>query len=249
MTGMLADKVVLVTGAGSGIGRAAARVFAAHGARLLLADIDGDTCEETAAMVDAVAVTADVSIEDDVAAMVDAAITAYGRLDGAFNNAGVDGTFAPVVESTVDNWQEVMAVNLTGVWLCMRAEIRRMLASGGGAIVNTSSTGGLVGMGHGIAAYVAAKHGVVGLTKAAALEYATHGIRINAVCPGTVRTGMYEQVVATGVVTEEEIAAMQPINRPADAEEIAEAAAWLLSDHASFVTGQALAVDGGLVAR
>jgi NAD(P)-dependent dehydrogenase (short-subunit alcohol dehydrogenase family) len=126
-------------------------------------------------------------------------------------------------------WQEVMAVNLAGVWLCMRAEIRRM--------------------GHGIAAYVAAKHGVVGLTKAAALEYATQGIRVNAVCPGTVRTGMCEHVVATGIVTEAEIAAMRPVNRPTNPEEIAEAAAWLLADHASFATGQALAVYGGLVAR
>src|SRR5919199_4111868 len=116
-------------------------------------------------MVEAVAVTADVSNEDDVEAMVEAAISTYGRLDGAFNNAGVDGAFAPIAESTVDNWRQVIAVDLTGVWLCMRAEIRRMLASGGGAIVSTSSTGGLVGMGHGIAAYVAAKHGVVGLTK------------------------------------------------------------------------------------
>ncbi|WIX83623.1 glucose 1-dehydrogenase [Amycolatopsis carbonis] len=254
MTGLLTGKTVLVTGAGSGIGRSAAEVLAGHGADLVLADINGDTCHETAESVtakggNAVPVVADVSREDDADAMVEAAIRAYGRLDGAFNNAGVDGAFESVAESTVENWDRVTDVNLKGVWLCLRAEIRRMLASGGGSIVNTSSTGGLVGMGLGLSAYVAAKHGVVGLTKAAALEYATQGIRVNAVCPGTVRTGMYHQVVATGVVTEEQIAAMQPINRPGDPAEIAEAVAWLLSDHASFVTGQAWAIDGGLVAQ
>lgn len=142
-----------------------------------------------------------------------------------------------------------MDANLMGVWLCMRAEIRHMLTIGGGAIVNTSSTAGLVGMGLGLSAYVAAKHSVIGLSKAAALEYATQGIRVNAICPGTVKTGMYHQVVATGAVTEAQIAAMQPINRPADPREIAEAAAWMLADQASFVTGQALAVDGGLVSQ
>lgn len=141
--------------------------------------------------------------------MVEAAIRAYGRLDGAFNNAGIDGAFESVAESTVENWDRVTDVNLKGVWLCLRAEIRRMLTSGGGSVVNTSSTGDLVGMGIGLSAYVAAKH---------------------------------------GVVTEDQIAAMQPINRPADPAEIAEAVAWLLSDRASFATGQAWAVDGGLVA-
>ncbi|MEV0074057.1 MULTISPECIES: glucose 1-dehydrogenase [unclassified Amycolatopsis] len=251
---MLEGKSVIVTGAGSGIGRSTALVLAGYGARLLLADIDHGTCRETADLVvaqggTATAVKADVALEDDVEAMVAAAVAAYGRLDGAFNNAGVDGAFESVAESTRDNWHRVMSVNLEGVWLCMRAEIRRMLGAGGGSIVNTSSTGGLVGMGIGLSAYVAAKHGVVGLTRAAALEYATQGIRVNAVCPGTVRTGMYEQVVATGVVTEEQIAAMQPINRAAQPEEIAEAVAWMLSDRASFVTGQAWAVDGGLVAQ
>jgi NAD(P)-dependent dehydrogenase (short-subunit alcohol dehydrogenase family) len=254
MTGLLDGKSVLITGAGSGIGRSSALVLAGHGAALLLADVDRETCQDTADLVSgrggvAKAVKADVSLEGDVEAMVEAAVAAYGRLDGAFNNAGVDGAFESVADSTRENWDRVMSVNLQGVWLCMRSELRAMLASGGGAIVNNSSIGGLVGMGLGLSAYVAAKHGVVGLTRAAALEYATQGIRVNAVCPGTVRTGMYEQVVATGVVTEEQIAAMQPINRPARPEEIAESVAWMLSDRASFVTGQALAVDGGLVAH
>jgi NAD(P)-dependent dehydrogenase (short-subunit alcohol dehydrogenase family) len=246
---MLDGKAVLITGAGSGIGRAAAEVFAKHGARLLLVDVNGDTCKETAELYGGRPFVADVSNEDDVRAMVRAAVDAYGRLDGAFNNAGVDGSFESIADSTRANWDRVMDVNLMGVWLCLRAEIRQLLSDGGGAIVNTSSTAGLVGMGLGLSAYVAAKHGVVGLTKAAALEYATQGIRVNAICPGTVKTGMYHQVVATGVVTEEQIAAMQPIKRPADPREIAEAAAWLLADHASFVTGQALAVDGGLVTQ
>jgi NAD(P)-dependent dehydrogenase (short-subunit alcohol dehydrogenase family) len=245
---LLDGKVVLVTGAGSGIGRAAAEVFAGYGAQLVLADVNGDTCKDTAAMVGGIAVVGDVSNEDDVESMVGQAVTTFGRLDGAFNNAGIDGVFESVAESTRENWDRVLDVNLTGVWLCMRAEIRSMVATGGGSIVNTSSTGGLVGMGLGLSAYVAAKHGVVGLTKAAALEYATQGIRVNAVCPGTVKTGMYHSVVATGVVTEEQIAAMQPVGRPGEATEIAEAAAWLLGDGASFVTGQAVAVDGGLVA-
>jgi NAD(P)-dependent dehydrogenase (short-subunit alcohol dehydrogenase family) len=254
MTKLLEGRSVVITGAGSGIGRSAAEVLAEHGADLLLGDIDLDTCQETADLVvneggKAIAMRADVCQADDVEAMIERAVSTYGRLDGAFNNAGVDGLFESVGDSTQANWDHVMSVNLTGVWLCMRAQIRRMLVDGGGAIVNNSSTGGLVGMGLGLSAYVAAKHGVVGLTKAAALEYATQGIRVNAVCPGTVRTGMYDQVVATGVVTEEQIAAMQPINRPAQPREIAEAVAWLLADRASFVTGQALAVDGGLVAQ
>ena len=254
MTGLLEGKNVVITGAGSGIGRSAALVLAGHGASLLLADIDNGTCQDTADLVTARggtarAVRADVSRADDVRDMVEAAVSTYGRLDGAFNNAGIDGAFESVADSTQENWDRVISVNLQGVWLCLRAELRAMLATGGGAIVNNSSIGGLVGMGLGLSAYVAAKHGVVGLTRAAALEYATKGIRVNAVCPGTVRTGMYDQVVATGVVTEAEIAAMQPINRSARPEEIAESVAWMLSDRASFVTGQALAVDGGLVAQ
>lgn len=255
MTGLLLqDKVGVITGASSGIGRSAAQVFADHGARLVLADVDEAGGADTAHRIveaggSAVFVRADVSEPAQVEAMVAAAVERYGRLDCAFNNAGVDGRAASIGEDTEQNFDHVTAVNLKGVWLCVRAEIPHLLAAGGGAIVNTASAAGLVGVGLGMAPYVAAKHGVVGLTKAAALEYATAGIRVNAVCPGGVRTAMLDDAIGQRILTEQQAAALQPVNRLGTPEEVAQAAAWLCSDRASFITGHALSVDGGFVAR
>ncbi len=250
---LLEEKVVLITGAAAGIGAAAATVFARHGATLALVDIDAEGGNRTAAAVEtnggtAFFVQADVRSDQGVSAMVQAVVERFGRLDCAFNNAGIDGQLTPLHESTVENWNQVLAVDLTGVYLCLRHEIRQMLKQGVGSIVNNSSAAGLVGYTGGIATYTAAKHGVVGLTRTAALEYATQGIRVNAVCPGAVRTEMVADVIRQGLVTEQELVVRQPLGRLAEPEEIAEAAAWLCSDAASFVTGQPLAVDGGWTA-
>ena len=243
----------MITGAASGIGAAAAMVFAGHGARVVLGDIDEKGGHETAARVnqnggEAVFVPADVTSARDVADLVRATVDRFGQLDCALNNAGVDGVVTPLHESTEENWQQVLAVNLTGVWLCLKYEIGQMLESGSGAVVNVSSVAGVVGFGQGMSAYVAAKHGVVGLTRAAALEYATRGIRVNAICPAAVRTAMLDDSIRQGVVTEEQAGALQPMRRIGEPTEIAETAAWLCSDAASFVTGHAMAVDGGLTA-
>ena len=250
---LLDGKVAIITGAASGIGRGAAMVFARHGARLVLADID-DAGEETAKAVteagaDALFVRTDVTSATDVEAMAQTAVAQYGRLDCAFNNAGIEGAHQPLADSTEENWDQVNAVNLKGVWLCLRSEVALMQRSGGGAIVNTSSVAGLVGIPFGLSAYTASKHGVIGLTKAAALEYATAGIRVNAVCPGGIRTPMYDRAIDAGILTEEQAAALQPVNRLGTPEEVGETVAWLCSDQSSFITGHAIAVDGGYVAR
>ncbi len=247
---LLAGKVALITGAASGIGETAAVVFAQHGARVALADINREGGIETVAAVEksggeALFIAADVRSEHDVAMMIRAAVEHFGRLDCAFNNAGIDGQAGPLHQSTIENWHEVVSVNLTGVWLCLRYEIIQMLEQGAGSIVNTASVAGLVGIHHGLSAYVAAKHGVVGLTRAAALEYAQQRIRVNAVCPGGVRTPMLDDAIRQGVAAEEDLAATTPVGRLGTTQEIAAAAAWLCSDASSFVTGQALAVDGG----
>lgn len=251
---LLDGKVAIITGAASGIGRGAAMVFARHGARLVLGDIDDAGGEETAKAItetgaDAVFVRTDVASATDVDAMVQTAMARYGRLDCAFNNAGIEGAQQPLAESTEENWDQVTAVNLKGVWLCLRSEVALMQRSGGGAIVNTSSVAGLVGVPFGMSAYTAAKHGVIGLTKAAALEYATAGIRVNAICPGGIRTAMLDRGIAAGIVTAEQAAALQPVNRLGTPEEVGQTAAWLCSDQSSFITGHAIAVDGGYVAR
>lgn len=253
-------KVALVTGAASGIGRETARAFAREGARVVLADVhEGDVMAAArevadvakAAGGDAIGVRADVSSTDDVRAMVARTVEAFGGLDYAFNNAGIEGALTATADYPDDAWQRVLAVNLTGVFLCMRQEIPAMRARGGGAIVNNASILGVVGFAN-APAYTAAKHGVLGLTKVAALELATEHIRVNAVCPGFIETPMVmERGVRAGGDREvyERIAKLHPMSRLGTAGEIASAVLWLCSDGASFVTGTHLLVDGGYVAK
>jgi len=249
----LDGKIALVTGGSSGIGRAAALLFAREGAKVVIADVLEEGSEETVQMVkksggEATFFNTDVSKSNEVEALIRKTVESYGRLDCAFNNAGIGGGRAPTAKCTEEEWERVISVNLKGVWLCMKYEIPQMLEQGGGAIVNTSSVAGVVGF-EGTPAYVASKHGVVGLTKAAALEYATSGIRVNAVCPGVIRTPMIDRIVAARPNMAEVYRTMHPIGRLGEAEEIAEAAMWLCSDAASFVTGHCMVVDGGLVAQ
>jgi len=246
-------KAAIVTGASTGIGRATALAFAREGAHVALADVDVERGEETAAEVgalgvDAIFVRADVSDASSVAALVRATIDRLGRIDFAFNNAGIEGSQAPTADCTIENWNRTIEVNLTGVFLCMREEIPRMLAQGGGAIVNNSSVAGLVGF-TGIPAYTASKHGVLGLTKTAALEYATQGIRVNAVCPGVIDTEMITRFTHGDTGAADQLLETEPVARLGAPSEIADAVVWLCSERASFVTGHALAVDGGFVAR
>lgn len=243
-------RVGIITGAAAGIGRAAAEAFAAAGARLVLADRDGEGVGRVAQRLrdtgaDLVAVRCDVSDEEDVAAMVAAATDRWGRLDIAFNNAGAA---APLERSSRADWDRTIAVNLTGTWLCMRAEIAAMRAAGGGAIVNCSSIAGLVGF-PAAGAYVASKHGIVGLTRSAALDLADAGIRVNAICPGVVDTPMVTRATGGDAARRDALVAGEPIGRMGAPEEIAHAALWLCSAAASFVTGAAIAVDGGWTAR
>jgi NAD(P)-dependent dehydrogenase (short-subunit alcohol dehydrogenase family) len=256
MAGILEGKVALITGAGSGIGRATSIIFAREGARLILADVVADAGQETLQAVkeagaEAVFLQTDVAQASAVEALIAKAVATYGRLDCAFNNAGIEGAGALTHKCTMENWNRVIAINLTGVWMCMKAEITQMLAQGGGgAIVNTSSLAGLAGS-KGGPAYVASKHGVVGLTKAAALEYGRHGIRVNAVCPGPIRTPMMERIMAMSgnQAAEERFIKGEPLRRFGQPSEIGEAVAWLCSEHASYVTGIPMPVDGGAIAQ
>jgi len=251
---LLAGKSALVTGAASGIGKAAAVVFAREGARVVVADLSEEGGAQTVRTIrdnggEAHFVHCDVSSAADVEALVAAAVKTFGRLDCAFNNAGIAGTQRKTADYDEDEFDKVIAVDLKGVWLCMRAEIRQFLAQKGpGAIVNTASAAGLVAS-HSMPAYTAAKHGVVGLTKCAALEYARSGIRINDVCPGVVDTPLVEGMVAGRPKLAARLDEVEPIGRKAHPEEIAEAVVWLCSDAASFVTGCSMSVDGGLTAQ
>ena len=245
-------QVALVTGASSGMGLATARAFAAQGASVALADINEDalraaTDELTAAGHQVLGVVCDVSDEGQVAALVDRTVASFGRLDMAFNNAGIMIPPSDAADEPADNFDRVNAINLRGVWACMKHELRQMREQGIGAIVNCSSLGGLVGL-PGRASYHASKHGVLGLTKSAALEYAPRGIRINAVCPGTIDTPMVADMEAKGELDMAEAIRNQPIGRLGTADEIAAAVLWLCSPGASFVVGVALPVDGGYTA-
>jgi len=250
MTG-LKDKIIIVTGGSSGVGRASAIIFAAQGARVIIGDMNQIGGEETVAIVraqggDAFFAVCDVSREDDVAKLVSSAVSRYGKLDGAFNNAGVAPSFLDLHDVTLEQFNRNIGVNLTGVFLCMKHEIAAMLKSGGGSIVNTSSVAGVVGLRlH--TEYAAAKHGVIGLTKVAAIEYGKQRIRVNAVLPGGVRTPMITSLPDADKGIEQAIA-MHPIGRIGEPHEIGDVAAWLLSDSASFVTGSCIAADGGFTA-
>jgi len=253
MAGCVEGKVALVTGGASGIGRATALTFAREGAKLVIADMNEDGGQQTVHLIteqggEAIFVRTDVSQAVEVQALISKAVETYGRLDCAHNNAGIaGGVRARTAEYPEDRWHQVIAVNLTGVWLCMKYEIPQMLHQGGGTIVNTASAAGLVGS-RGTSAYVASKHGVVGLTKTAALEYAQQGIRVNCVCPGAIQTPMTDRAWSDPE-RRARVIASEPIGRIGNPEEVAEAVVWLCSDAASFVTGHAMSIDGGLVAQ
>jgi NAD(P)-dependent dehydrogenase (short-subunit alcohol dehydrogenase family) len=253
MTGKFSGKVALVTGAAAGIGRATTLAFAREGAKVVVADVMVKEGEEAAQAIrkaggEAIFLKTDASKPAEVEAMVKQAVENFGRLDFAFNNAGIEGKTAPTAECTEENWDRIISINLKGVWLCMRQEIPVMVRQGSGAIVNTASIAGLVGF-PGLPAYTASKFGVIGLTKAAALEYAKQGIRVNAVCPGVIHTAMVDRLIEGNPEMEAGLSAGTPLGRMGKPEEIAEVVIWLCSDKASFVTGHALVADGGYVAQ
>ena len=245
--GQFEGKVALVTGAGSGIGRASALAFARERAHVVVSDVSDEGGEETVRLIqgaggEATFVHADVSRAGEVQALIDEVVRSLGRLDYAHNNAGILGKLSATADCTEEDWDRTIAINLKGVWLCMRSEIPQMLSQGGGAIVNTSSAAGLVAF-RGLPAYVASKHGVAGLTKAAALDYARDGIRVNAVCPGFIDTPLVEGI-GSG-----DFRRLLPLGRLGTPEEVAQAVVWLCSEGASYVTGHTMVVDGAMTAQ
>jgi len=246
----LAGKVAFITGAGGGIGRAAALAFAREGASVVVTDVSDTANQETARMVEeqggkALAIRCNVAKIEDVKAALDKTAEVFGRLDFAFNNAGIEPKKpAPTAEYDLEEWDRIFEIDLRGVFLCMQHEIPLMLRSGGGAIVNTSSGAGVIGI-KGSPAYTAAKHGVIGLTRAAALDYAAQGIRVNAVCPGYIATPMMDRFTGGTPEGRAKVISEEPIGRMGTPEEIADAVVWLCSDSAGFVVGSAMMIDGG----
>ncbi len=253
MSGIVAGKVAVVTGGGSGIGRAACEIFAREGASVVVGDINIEGGEETVRLIEqaggkAVFVKCDVSQAADCEALVNTAVVNFGSVDCAFNNAGVEGESCKLADASEENFMLNYKVNILGVFLCMKYQIKQMLQQeNGGAIVNTASDAGLIGVKN-LGQYSAAKHAVVGLTKSAALDYATKKIRVNAVCPGPIRTPMLQRIFDESPKVGEAMIAAQPVKRLGEASEIGDAAVYLCSDSASYITGHALPVDGGYMA-
>ena len=244
------DKVIIVTGGAAGMGEAAVILAAEKGAKVVIADINENAAISLGKRLNSKgmetsAVKCDISKAEEVEAMVNFTVETYGRLDGAFNNAGIMSPMTGIAELDEKEYDRVMNIDMKGSWLCMKYELRQMKKQGFGAIVNNSSIGGLIG-GIGRAAYHAAKHAVLGLTKCAAIEYAPLGIRVNAVCPGTIETPMVDMMVKTGDLSEQACIEWAPIKRLGKASEVADAVIWLLSSESSYVVGQAISVDGGL---
>lgn len=253
MEKLFKGKVALTTGGSFGIGRATAVAFASRGATVVIADWIDDKNKETLKLIEQAGgrglfIQCDVSRVSEVENLINDTISHFGSIDFAFNNAGIEGENGLCHECTEENWDKTLGINLKGIWACMKYEIIQMLKQGGGAIVNTASVAGLIGF-PGLPAYVASKHGILGLTKTAALENAKNNIRINAVCPGVIKTPMVDRITGQDKEVEKQYEDMEPIGRMGQPEEVAEAVMWLCSDAASFVTGHALAVDGGWIAK
>lgn len=246
------NQVALITGSGSGIGRATALAFAEAGAKVVVSDVNEENGQETVRLIqasggEATFIFCDVSQPDQVNQLISQAVEQYGRLDVGVNNAGIGGKFAKLTEQTLSDWNQMIAINLSGVFYCMQAEIQQMLAQGSGKIVNISSIAGVRGLAKS-APYTAAKHGVIGLTKAAATEYVRQNIRINAVCPVYTHSAMVDSLLSIAPIMEERLRAVIPMGRFGQPEEIAQAILWLCSDANAFCTGQAIQMDGGLTA-